>query len=76
MILKEYLMSFKFNKILWLIHFAGLKSVSDSVKNPIDYWDGNVNGTINLLKIMKNIIVKILFLVVALRFIRRKLINC
>tara|TARA_B100000212_G_scaffold341705_1_gene325708 strand:+ start:308 stop:1360 length:1053 start_codon:yes stop_codon:yes gene_type:complete len=35
-----------------VIHFAGLKSVSDSIKNPIDYWDNNLKGTINLVKIM------------------------
>lgn len=35
-----------------VIHFAGLKSVSDSVSNPISYWENNVTGTINLLKIM------------------------
>ena len=35
-----------------VIHFAGLKSVSESHENPINYWDVNVNGTINLLKTM------------------------
>lgn len=35
-----------------VIHFAGLKSVADSVKNPIRYWDFNVRGTINLIDIM------------------------
>ena len=46
--------SFKFNKQIGaVIHFAGLKSVSESVMNPINYWDNNVNGTINLLKVME-----------------------
>ena len=36
-----------------VIHFAGLKSVSDSVRNPLQYWDANVIGSINLLKIME-----------------------
>ena len=36
-----------------VIHFAGLKSVSDSILNPISYWENNVLGTINLLKIME-----------------------
>ena len=40
-----------------VIHFAGLKSVKDSVHNPMDYWDSNVSGTISLLKVMKNLIV-------------------
>ena len=35
-----------------VIHFAGLKSVKDSVNNPLQYWDVNVNGTINLLRVM------------------------
>ncbi len=35
-----------------VIHFAGLKSVSDSIKKPLEYWDNNLIGTINLLKIM------------------------
>ncbi len=36
-----------------VIHFAGLKSVSESKRNPIDYWDVNIFGTINLLKVME-----------------------
>ena len=35
-----------------VIHFAGLKSVADSVNKPIEYWKVNVQGTINLLEIM------------------------
>ena len=33
------------------IHFAGLKAVGESVSNPVMYYDNNVAGTINLLKI-------------------------
>ena len=36
-----------------VIHFAGLKSVAESLKNPCLYWDVNVGGTINLVKAMK-----------------------
>ena len=36
-----------------VIHFAGLKSVSYSIRNPISYWENNVLGTINLLKVME-----------------------
>ena len=47
-------MSIKLKKrIEAVIHFAGLKSVSDSIIRPLKYWDNNVNGTINLLKIME-----------------------
>ncbi len=34
------------------IHCAGLKSVSESVSNPMLYYDNNVVGTINLLNLM------------------------
>tara|TARA_Y100001968_G_scaffold5736_1_gene5031 strand:- start:268 stop:1299 length:1032 start_codon:yes stop_codon:yes gene_type:complete len=37
-----------------VIHFAGLKAVGESIINPILYWDVNVNGTINLLKVMES----------------------
>ncbi|MDC3047475.1 UDP-glucose 4-epimerase GalE [Prochlorococcus sp. AH-736-A21] len=47
-------MSNKLNKsIEAVIHFAGLKSVSDSILDPITYWENNVSGTINLCKIME-----------------------
>ena len=35
-----------------VIHFAGLKSVKESVDKPLNYWDVNVNGSINLLSVM------------------------
>ncbi len=35
-----------------VIHLAGLKSVSESVSNPVLYWDVNVRGSINLLEVM------------------------
>ena len=35
-----------------VLHFAGLKSVSESVKNPISYWDVNLLGTKNLIEVM------------------------
>ena len=36
-----------------VVHFAGLKAVSDSIKNPQEYWDVNVNGSLNLFQIME-----------------------
>lgn len=36
-----------------VIHFAGLKAVGESVKQPLDYFENNVTGTISLLKAMK-----------------------
>ena len=38
--------------IYGVIHFAGLKSIEESIKSPFSYWDNNVCGSINLLKIM------------------------
>jgi UDP-glucose 4-epimerase len=35
-----------------VIHFAGLKAVSESVSNPLKYYDVNVGGTISLLAAM------------------------
>ena len=35
-----------------VLHFAGLKSVSESVKQPLKYWDINVYGTKVLLEVM------------------------
>ncbi len=36
-----------------VIHLAGLKSVSDSCNNPINYYENNFLGSLNLLKIMQ-----------------------
>ena len=45
-----------------VIHFAALKSVEESVNNPLEYYDVNVLGTISLLKAMKiNGVKKFLF---------------
>jgi UDP-glucose 4-epimerase len=35
-----------------VIHFAGLKSVNESVQIPLAYYKNNVSGTINLLEVM------------------------
>ncbi len=35
-----------------VIHFAGLKSVNESILNPLLYWDMNVNSTLSLLNVM------------------------
>ena len=36
-----------------VIHFAGLKSVKESVENPTDYYSNNVDGSINLFNVME-----------------------
>ncbi len=51
---KVFQMSHDLNKrIEAVIHFAGLKSVSDSILEPISYWENNVLGTINLCRMME-----------------------
>ena len=35
-----------------VIHFAGFKSVSESCKDPLKYWDNNVLGSVTLFKTM------------------------
>lgn len=49
---------FKENNIDGVIHFAGLKAVGESVRKPLEYYDVNVYGTINLLDAMKKANVK------------------
>lgn len=36
-----------------VIHLAGLKAVGESVSQPLDYYDANVNGTLTLLEAMR-----------------------
>lgn len=49
---------FKDGKYDAVIHFAGLKAVGESVEKPLEYYENNVTGTINLLKCMKKYGVK------------------
>jgi UDP-glucose-4-epimerase len=49
---------FKKEKIDVVIHFAGLKAVGESVVKPLKYYENNVNGTINLCKVMEKYNVK------------------
>ena len=41
-----------------VLHFGGLKSVNESVADPIGYYDNNVNGSLRLLEAMKTANVK------------------
>ncbi|MCR5832363.1 MAG: UDP-glucose 4-epimerase GalE [Candidatus Saccharibacteria bacterium] len=41
-----------------VIHFAGLKAVAESVEKPLEYYENNVGGTVNLLKCMQKYGVK------------------
>ena len=44
---------FKENKIDGVIHFAGLKAVGESVKEPLMYYDNNLISTLVLLEVMQ-----------------------
>lgn len=43
----------KEHRIDSVVHFAGKKAVGESVAQPVDYYDNNVNGTLVLLRAMK-----------------------
>jgi len=46
------------NKFDGVIHFAGLKAVGESVRDPLSYYVNNVAGTISILSAMKEFNVK------------------
>ncbi len=46
------------NNIEAVIHFAGLKAVGESVREPIMYYDNNLISTINLIEVMTEFNVK------------------
>ena len=43
------------NEIGCVIHFAGLKAVGESVSKPWEYYDNNLNSTLTLTKVMKEV---------------------
>ena len=44
---------FENEKIDSVIHFAGLKAVGESVSKPLEYYENNIAGTLNLCKAMR-----------------------
>ena len=46
---------FSENEIGCVIHFAGLKAVGESVAKPWEYYDNNLNSTLVLTKVMKQV---------------------
>ena len=42
------------NKIDAVIHFAGLKAVGESVQKPLEYYENNISGTVNLCEAMRD----------------------
>ncbi len=49
---------FRDNKIEAVIHFAGLKAVGESVREPVRYYDNNLISTLYLLEVMNEFDVK------------------
>lgn len=49
---------FSENRIDVIIHFAGLKAVGESCEKPYEYYDNNITGTLNIIKMMKQYDVK------------------
>lgn len=46
-------MVFSKHNVTSVLHFAGLKAVGESAKIPLTYYDQNVSGTVNLLKVLE-----------------------
>ena len=44
---------FQQNQIDCVIHFAGLKSIGESIEEPLKYFNNNITGTVNLLMALK-----------------------
>ena len=51
---------FSDNSIAAVMHFAGLKDAAESVREPLPYFETNVQGTVNLLQAMKHVAVNCL----------------
>ena len=45
---------FSSEKIDAVIHFAGLKAVGESVEKPLEYYQNNITGTLNLCNVMRS----------------------
>lgn len=45
---------FSRHKIDAVMHFAGLKAVGESVEDPLEYYNSNVIGTLNIIKVMES----------------------
>lgn len=44
----------EFNEVSYVFHLAALADVVPSIKNPLEYFNSNVNGTFNVLEACKN----------------------
>ena len=45
---------FEENDISCVSHFAGLKAVGESVQKPLEYYQNNISGTLNMCEVMRN----------------------
>lgn len=46
---------FSAHRVSAVLHFAGLKAVTESISRPVDYFDCNVHGSIALMKAMERV---------------------
>lgn len=51
---KDFIAIFNDQNVDAVIHFAALKSVSESISSPLEYYTNNLIGTLNLLETMKS----------------------
>ena len=47
-----------FHNVDWVFHLAGLADIVPSIKNPYNYFQTNVKGTLNILEASKKIKIK------------------
>ena len=52
------------HRIEAVVHFAGLKAVGESVAKPLEYYDNNINGTLTLLRAMRDLGIKRIILLI------------
>ena len=45
-----------------MIHLAALKAVGESVQKPLEYYENNMGGALNLFRCMKEVLLKIFIL--------------
>lgn len=45
------------HKIDCVMHFAALKAVGESVQKPLEYYENNVSGSINLFEVLFSYII-------------------
>jgi len=66
---------FKEHKFYAVIHFAGKKSVNESIEKPLFYYENNFIGTFNLIELCLRYKVNILFFLALVLYMEIKRVN-